>query len=136
MSLTLKPLYRAKLTSQASASLASNPYAVGATKGAIVKSIVLTNYSVTEGTIRGIYVGRKTSAPAPADVTGANTLFFRIAPVDLRIPAGLQVVLDTEVVMNGDVTAGPDYLIFEFAAGTTVAAGIDCVVNGAERDQV
>ncbi|MBL9170016.1 MAG: hypothetical protein JNN07_19940 [Verrucomicrobiales bacterium] len=135
MALILKPLYRAKIASAAGPALAANPYSVATAKAALLKSIVLTNYSATDGTIKGIYVGRKTSAPAIGDVTGTNTLFFRIAPPDLRVPANQQIVLDTEVVMSGDATAGTDYLIFEFAGGTGVATGIDCVVNGAERDQ-
>lgn len=174
MALTLKPLWRARFTYKTTTSIALGAYpvttpppaaglvypypkvyAVSVGKAALIKSIILTNLHTSDLTITGIYTGLRSTEPAaPSDlVTGNPTvgnpivLFNRIAPKDLRVPSGSQIVLDTEIVMAGiNVTVnttGPvitphnDYLVFELPS---VAAQIDnvmdCVVNGAERDQV
>ena len=172
MALALKVLWRASFDFSTSANLLSGTWAttpvgtaagavypypaiynVGPTKAVLIKSIVLTNVTASQDlTIAGIYTGVRSVAPANlADLTSNPTngvcSFQRIAPPNLRIPFGQQVVLDTELVMMGVTLVGGtpspsaatnDWLVFISGAlgSGTVSKGIECVVNGAERDQV
>jgi hypothetical protein len=146
MALILKSLARVKLsipnvTTTPMAAI-TTIYSVTGPRAALLKSIVLTNVIASDVVINGIYLGRKgfvlglAVVPVIADVNpqSGNSAFFRVAPMPLRVPAGQQIVLDTELVMVADATS-TDYLVVEFLSGTAVSNVIDMVVNGAERDQ-
>lgn len=94
-------------------------YVVPVNKAAIVKSIRLVNTTSSAITVN-VYVRRATG--------GTN---FRVLPKDMSIGAGLAVIDDSELTLEGLTSANGEDRIRAMAS----ASGVDCVISGVERDQ-
>ncbi len=92
-------------------------YVVPVNKTAIVKSLRLVNTEASAVTVN-LFVRRGTDDP------------YRIAPVNLSIPAGAALIDDSEITLEGKATlAASDRITGYVTSGT-----VDCVISGVERE--
>jgi hypothetical protein len=94
-------------------------YTVPLNKAAIVKSIRLVNTTGSAITVN-VYVRRGTGGTS-----------FRVLPKDLSIGAGLAIIDDSEITLEGLTAANGEDRIRAIAS----ASGVECVISGVERDQ-
>ena len=114
MALTVKSLMA--VTLPLTSPTPDSTYAPASGKGAVIKTISLTNKT---GTARGVTAKLKKD--------GSTSLL--VLPDGLEVPPYSQVIVDTEITL-AYVDANGNKL--ELSA--TAASAIDCVVSGVERD--
>jgi hypothetical protein len=99
-------------------------------RSAFVKNILLTNNGGSSVTLN-LYV-------SPANGSDSTATKYRIAPKDVTIPAGNQLVVDNEITLERRNIATPptvdirgDILSIDVS---TASPSVDVVVNGVETD--
>src|ERR1051325_3624674 len=85
-------------------------------KDAVVKSVIITNKHATAAATVNLYVRQQ-----------ADTTDYLISPKDGQVPAGSQLLLETEVGLLLDT--GPDRI-----RGSSSGGDVQYVITGIERD--
>lgn len=102
-------------------------FAGSATKATIVKGIMLTNRGVGTETVN-VYLKSGVNGPL-----SASSPLYLLSPKDVKLPAGGQIILDTEITLGTGLSAGVTYAD-QILGSTTTAATVDFVLNGMQRD--
>jgi hypothetical protein len=97
----------------------SDLYPVPIGKAAIVSSIRLVNTGGATATVN-LYVRR-----------GGSGTLYRIAPMNMTLPAGYSYVDEAELTLEAKDTGNQDRIQGSVSSGGTV----DYVISGVERDQ-